>query len=75
MNHTSRNPLNTITYRGYSIELELDGTYSVYRFGYISGKHTNHQQAKLDIDMRCKLRGPSAHPPQTQREMKMDKPH
>jgi hypothetical protein len=51
--HATKNPLNHIQYRGFSIELELDGTWSVYRFGYVSGKHTSAQQAKLDINMRA----------------------
>ena len=39
-------------YRGFSIEIENDGTYSIYRFGYIKGGLKTVEQAKIDINNR-----------------------
>ena len=40
-------------YRGFSIERERDGSFSVFRFGYISGNHRTVEAAKKDIDGRA----------------------
>jgi hypothetical protein len=50
-----RNDMSRITpinYRGFSIEQETDGTFSVYRFGYIRGGLKTVEAAKADIDWR-----------------------
>lgn len=47
------NRAQPIDYRGFSIEQERDGSYSVYRFGYISGHHKNIEVAKKDVDWRA----------------------
>jgi hypothetical protein len=39
-----------VNYRGFSIELENNGTYSLYRFGYIRGGFRTIEQAKTDAD-------------------------
>ena len=41
-----------MAYRGFSIEQERDGTYSVFRFGYIRGNLVSIEAAKADIDWR-----------------------
>ncbi len=41
-----------INYRSFSIEQENDGSFSVYRFGYIRGNLKTIADAKADIDRR-----------------------
>ncbi len=40
------------TYRGFSIEQERDGSYSIFRFGYVKGHFATVDAAKQDIDWR-----------------------
>ncbi len=40
------------TYRGFSIEQERDGSFSIFRFGYIRGNLKTIEDAKKDIDWR-----------------------
>ena len=39
-----------ITYRGYSIEQENSGTFSLYRFGYVRGGFKTSEEAKSLVD-------------------------
>jgi hypothetical protein len=39
-------------YRGFTIERERDGSYSIYRFGYVAGHFVTAQAAQLDINRR-----------------------
>lgn len=40
------------TYRGFSIEIERDGSYSIFRFGYVAGHFKTVDAAKKNIDWR-----------------------
>lgn len=46
------NRIAPINYRGFSIEQENDGSFSVYRFGYIRGHLASVEAARKDIDWR-----------------------
>lgn len=39
-------------YRGFSIEQETDGTYSLYNLGYVAGGFKTVEAAKQDADKR-----------------------
>jgi hypothetical protein len=39
-------------YRGFSIEQERDGTFSIFRFGYVAGNFKTSEAAKKNIDWR-----------------------
>lgn len=39
-------------YRGFSIEQELSGNYSLYRFGYVAGHFASVEDAKRSVDDR-----------------------
>lgn len=49
-----RQPM-TKNYRGFSIEQERDGSFSIYRFGYVAGHFATVQDAQRDIDWRLGL--------------------
>lgn len=40
------------TYRGFSIEQELDGSFSLFRFGYVAGHFATIEEAKKSADWR-----------------------
>lgn len=40
-----------INYRGFSIEQERDGSFSIFRFGYICGHFGSVEAAKKHIDL------------------------
>lgn len=42
----------TTKYRGFSIEQERDGSYSLFRFGYVAGHFATVEAAKIDADRR-----------------------
>lgn len=39
-------------YRSFSIEQKRDGSFSLYRFGYVAGHFTTVEAAKVDADRR-----------------------
>jgi len=39
-------------YRGFSIERETDGTYSLYNLGYVAGGFASIEAAQRDADKR-----------------------
>lgn len=41
-----------MTYRGFSIEQERDGSYSIFHFGYVAGHFGTIEAAKKNIDWR-----------------------
>lgn len=40
------------TYRGFSIEQENNGTFSLFRFGYVAGGFKSVEAAKRNADWR-----------------------
>ncbi len=44
--------MTTITYKGFSIEQERDGSYSIFRFGYVAGHFKTIERAKQEINWR-----------------------
>lgn len=40
------------SYRGFSIEQERDGTFSLYCFGYVAGNFKTLEEAKKNADWR-----------------------
>jgi hypothetical protein len=40
-------------YRGFSIEQERDGSFSIFRFGYVAGNFLTVEAARNDIDRRA----------------------
>jgi hypothetical protein len=41
-----------IRYRGFTIEFETNGSYSIYNLGYVAGGFATVKAAKVDIDRR-----------------------
>ena len=44
--------MTQINYRGFSIEQERDGSYSIYNFGYVAGHFKTVEEAKKSVDWR-----------------------
>lgn len=42
----------TTNYRGFSIERERDGSFSIFRFGYVAGHFVSIEAAKRSIEAR-----------------------
>ena len=41
-----------IRYRGFTIEFETNGSYSIYNLGYVAGGFATVEAAKVDADKR-----------------------
>jgi hypothetical protein len=46
-----------MSYRGFTIEQERDGSYSIFNLGYVAGHFSTIQAAKENIDWRMDYHG------------------
>jgi hypothetical protein len=46
-----------MSYRGFTIEHERDGSYSIFNLGYVAGHFSTIQAAKENIDWRMDYHG------------------
>ena len=46
-----------MSYRGFTIEQERDGSYSIFNRGYVAGHFSTIQAAKENIDWRMDYHG------------------
>ena len=49
--------IQKMSYRGFTIEQERDGSYSIFNRGYVAGHFSTIQAAKENIDWRMDYHG------------------